>query len=607
MDNETKDTVAISEPTLEEVPQGVLPSSKKRAAPRRKPKLFSLAKTPTGPRKATDPVQVGVQRTYSLFDLGFFLGRRPDSEPCQCCTGPTCVNRIPTIKEEPEDSDGDADLRTEGVHSIWLPDRDKQSKPRQRCNQCGLDQAGCHCYVFDEHPDPEIGIFCAACHFSLGSWDHAMRCLCYCDDIAERITAHIHEQLDYDGPDKCHYCTRSRASYEPTLVRPRKAKAPPKGQTIEIHEVVSHVPQTEQSEEPAHQGSDDDQDQGQVPRQSPGLSDSDGEPQRRDSPRTHSDPAEQADLHERSKLLRLRVRETWQLLSGQESLRDLQLSSQVGHDTLGSWCDPGSLQPISQDTGGSQKEEDIGWWKPYAVESSKSSRRYTLWVLPSLPGHSRPCILYAEQDQDRELLLHVCTPTEERLEATLARPVEIQGNGPIYIADHRVVELQYQIDSTLSTATAVRKWTKTVLQDRDGRIAQELLDDIRRSGRRRLLRHVSERLLRFDLDGRVPRPEENPRPQQVASRKRPHVEEEGNPVPEGGQPGLHLSVELLAEGSLCQSTIERPQQARHTGEQVARDTTLEAPGHKRLRRSARLARLITDEKLSDSGRGSKSL
>lgn len=260
MEHDNDNTLPPSEPIEQDEPKGQADPPKKRSAPRRKPKLFSLAKTPTGARKPTDPVQVGVQRTYSLFDLGLF---KPQP-----------------IKEEPQDGSGDDQLRSEGTHEFPVsPHRDTKTKKTD-----------------------EIGIFCAACNFSLGSWEHAKRCLCYCDDLHEKLAEHAHQDLAYDGPETCPFCLRSRFSYPPSrlhkckcwkpecdincvieldklkhysnctcgrrdcngCLRPNDLEATSEGEAAEIHEVVSDLSEAEQPEEPSHQGSDDDEDQGQV-------------------------------------------------------------------------------------------------------------------------------------------------------------------------------------------------------------------------------------------------------------------------------------------------------------------------------------------------------
>lgn len=610
--------IALAEPTEANEPPTVLPSVKKHAKPRRKPKLFERGATPTGARKATDPVQVGVQRTKSLLDLGFFVQRRgAGTEPLSLRDTQLEIKIEPASEEESEDSGGDVELASSETFN-----RDKPN-----CDYCGTTAAcgptlSCAHRVAEHHEKMRIkflrdhSVVCKDCQHFLSGPDHRNICICeHClksnwvpnTDCYAHCTFPTERCCHYGGP-KCyqHGIDGGRCD-----IRSPQASGTPQRETTEGREVVPDLPQARQGQDGSQEDSTDEggdvvEAEGQVQGQPLGVFDSNRKTPGRDSPRPHPSTPCEATVNTGQELLRLRCCEAWQLPSCEEPLRNLQLSSQVGYSPGNAWLDPRSLQRDGQEPDSSEKEEDLGWWKPYAIESSEVCERYTIWVLPQITRDPRPSILYAQQVEDRKLLFYVCSPTEERLKATLARSIKLQGNRSAHVADRRMVELQYKVHTKFSSASVVRKWAKAALQDDDGGIAQAILDDIRDATQGKLLRHVSERLLRHHISGRVPRPHEDYRRMEPMVTGERHVSsEERVTIPEGGQPSLHLSIELDPPTSLCQSVCERPSEAGTPVEQTVPDRTPEPSGHKRLRRSSRLAGLITNEELHSKSRATK--
>lgn len=390
--------------------------------------------------------------------------------------------------------------------------------------------------------------------------------------------------------DGIYFCPRHR----PLKVEPDEDPRTEGGQTTEECEVVPHISEIYARDE----GRDSQEIADPLQRQASRGDDSPRGAQGRNAPSPRTATTSQTFIDSKEKILRLRCKEAWQLSDSQEPLRELQLSEQNRQGAPMFWEYTDSWVFACGHTNRKQGAEKTGWWRTYTVKGFKDSRRFTLWCIDSGDITIRPWILFAEQTKDRRLRCLVLSSNRERIVKAMATTRVVQGHGHYNIYDRRVVELEYHVQAIFQTTAALRVWTKANLQDGDGGIAKAILDDIRRPEGGGFLRHVRREHIQLDLDGRVPRTEDDP----VFEREPPglarNMETEGKADQKERKPPLDHNSELDTGADLPQVPSEEPQQAGHPQEQTLGDRTPEADRHSRARRSIRTRRLRFSEEPS---------
>lgn len=281
-------------------------------------------------------------------------------------------------------------------------------------------------------------------------------------------------------------------------------------------------------------------------------------------------------------ILRLCVHETWQLSNLQVDLRFGQLSQQGGSDSSDLWASPTTW--LSGGSGPDIKEKS---WVPQACEINRDCEGYTIWCLPPLDSRERPWILLAEQTKDRGVRCTLQSAFRQYTEKVLAIDDRLQGGGSEYKSYHRLAVFEYYEKAAFSCSSTLRHWTHSVLQDNDGSIAEAILEDLRHSEGRGLLRHVGRRSDRFVLDRRISWPQDNSVPERMVTGFGDDSESEGSSKVENEESSMCDSEQLFFGGVLQQSSRKRQIEVADTVESPIDSGVDPTPRHKRLRRSSR--------------------
>lgn len=312
------------------------------------------------------------------------------------------------------------------------------------------------------------------------------------------------------------------------------------------------------------------------------------------SPSSYVGLFQKSHRHQRQVFLRLRLWETRVLLDGEEQVRSLQLSSEGGHSDGFLWRGAGSW--FESGKGADFLKAEEFFWRIERIEGLEVCKNVAIWLLPKRDHGDRPWILLVEQKEDRRIRIAVYSPSSERTTQAVAQggddlPRFMSANPE----DRRVVELEYRREESFPTGAAFCEWTKTELQDDDSRVALFIFEDIRNSERGGLLRSLHEWRVRLGYDGRVQGSQADPMAQSVAPRVEDEPQAERQTDAQEPEHPYDHSEQLHPGGMLCQGAGKRPRQARHSQQQVVAGSPDGSPGHKRVRRSARLAGLRTDE------------
>lgn len=315
-----------------------------------------------------------------------------------------------------------------------------------------------------------------------------------------------------------------------------------------------------------------------------------------DSPPTHRPMAQEGRQDDKLPVFRLRVWETWQLPKDALAGWDVGVSSQIGCEPTFAWYDPieGCEKAIKTEPG---RE---GFWRTTSAQIDFDSRGYTIWCLDKTDIRGRPWILLTTQREDSRPTCILCSVRHERVADSVATEHELPGGGRGYSYDRRVVEIQYQVDKAFQSTAAVHQWCKEALQDDDGRIAQAVLENIRHTYDGGFLRHVRRLFVRYVLNGRVQRSENDPMDESVPAREHDEPTTKGTSGPKTEKPPSDNSIEFHAGGVLPQSGSSGSDQTGYPKIEIPRGPFTLENGHKGTRRSARLARLRTDEEYHNS-------
>jgi len=340
----------------------------------------------------------------------------------------------------------------------------------------------------------------------------------------------------------------------------------------------------------------------EVEGQPPGLLDSTGDAQGRDTaPASHS-ASSQTTKNKRSEMLRLRVWEAWELSTRQEPVCCVQLSSQIGQELYTAWEYPRSriLNAPSTSEAACIQPRDYWSWHPKAIQGVKNCHRVTLWCLPRRDSKSRPWLLLAKQTQNRRVSCVLYSPQDQRELEDVAFPSGLPGPRSVYLSGYRVVEIKYQAEETLQGDSALHFWAHQTFQDHDGRVSQAIFESLRHPERGGFLRSMGELLLRLGADGRVQGQQDHPVDERVPAGVGDEPETEGETDSEDDQHSGDNPGKLSPEPVVSKDSRKRPNQVRDSFQPFTSDKPRKTARYTWARCGTRLCKLSSDERLSPS-------